>query len=217
MRILLLLLLVVVCLSKAQELSKSIGLYASTDTGIQFWANSSAASTVSILGNAAILLGGLYLLSRSDEVIALKDQLLPSVSAASEASAKPLAQMALGLQQGMKKGLQGIPHQLRTVSVQQGIKNLQDLPGMQGVHGTLGRVKDLTDQQVQKMQALTKQQVQKVQALTKQRVNAMQAIAQGEALLSAFLQLPMCFPPVFPRSFMSQDLRARTTTIAPLL
>ena len=38
------------------------------DTGIQFWANSSAASTVSILGNAAILLGGLYLLSRSDEV-----------------------------------------------------------------------------------------------------------------------------------------------------
>jgi len=199
MRILLLLLLVVVCLSKAQELSKSIGLYASTDTGIQFWANSSAASTVSILGNAAILLGGLYLLSRSDEVIALKDQLLPSVSAASEASAKPLAQMALGLQQGMKKGLQGIPHQLRTVSVQQGIKNLQDLPGMQGVHGTLGRVKDLTDQQVQKMQALTKQQVQKVQALTKQRVNAMQAIAQGEALLSAFLQLPMCFPPVFPR------------------
>ena len=74
-------------------------------------------------------------------MIALKDQLLPSVSAASEASAKPLAQMALGLQQGVKKGLQGIPHQLRTVSVQQGIKNLQDLPGMQGVHGTLGRVK----------------------------------------------------------------------------
>ena len=74
------------------------------------------------------------------EVIALKDQLLPSVSAASEASATPLAQMALGLQQGVK-GLQGIPHQLRTVSVQQGIKNLQDLPGMQGVHGTLGRVK----------------------------------------------------------------------------
>ena len=73
-------------------------------------------------------------------MIALKDQLLPSVSAASEASAKPLAQMALGLQQGVK-GLQGIPHQLRTVSVQQGIKNLQDLPGMQGVHGTLGRVK----------------------------------------------------------------------------
>ena len=125
-------------------------------------------------------------------MIALKDQLLPSVSAASEASAKPLAQMALGLQQGVKKGLQGIPHQLRTVSVQQGIKNLQDLPGMQGVHGTLGRVKvifiiwtpghsppqDLTEQQVQKMQvifgpklkcpfeilqALTKQQVQKVQ------------------------------------------------------
>ena len=112
---------------------------------------------MSILGNAAILLGGLYLLSRSDEVsynlllaflqtilasqvIALKDQLLPSVSAASEASAKPLAQMALGLQKGVK-GLQGIPHQLRTVSVQQGIKNLQDLPGMQGVHGTLGRVK----------------------------------------------------------------------------
>ena len=41
------------------------------DTGIQFWANSSAASTVSILGNAAILLGGLYLLSRSDEVFHL--------------------------------------------------------------------------------------------------------------------------------------------------
>ena len=77
----------------------------------------------------------------TSQVIALKDQLLPSVSAASEASAKPLAQMALGLQQGVKKGLQGIPHHLRTVSVQQGIKNLQDLPGMQGVQGTLGRVK----------------------------------------------------------------------------
>ena len=74
------------------------------------------------------------------EVIALKDQLLPSVSAASEASATPLAQMALGLQQGVK-GLQGIPQQLRSVSVQQGIKNLQELPGMQGVQGTLGRVK----------------------------------------------------------------------------
>ena len=72
------------------------------------------------------------------EVIALKDQLLPSVSA--EASATPLAQMALGLQQGVK-GLQGIPQQLRSVSVQQGIKNLQELPGMQGVQGTLGRVK----------------------------------------------------------------------------
>ena len=77
---------------------------------------------MSILGNAAILLGGLYLLSRSDEVqnncggnepgsstrqcdqlvslqvLALKDQLLPSVSAASEASARPIAQMALDLQ-----------------------------------------------------------------------------------------------------------------------
>ena len=83
---------------------------------------------MSILGNAAILLGGLYLLSRSDEVqnncggnepgssshpvdkqdnatrhlvslqvLALKDQLLPSVSAASEASARPIAQMALDL------------------------------------------------------------------------------------------------------------------------
>ena len=72
------------------------------------------------------------------EVIALKDQLLPSVSA--EASSTPLAQMALGLQQGVK-GLQGIPQQLRSVSVQQGIKNLQELPGMQGVQGTLGRVK----------------------------------------------------------------------------
>ena len=100
-------------------------------------------------------------------MIALKDQLLPSVSAASEASATPLAQMALGLQQGVK-GLQGIPQQLRSVSVQQGIKNLQELPGMQGVQGTLGRVKvrffllhtchslpqDLTEQQMQKMQVI---------------------------------------------------------------
>merc|ERR1712223_1427891 len=151
MRVLVLHVLTMVCLVKAQEVPKSIGLYASTDTGIQFWANSSAASTVSILGNADILLGGLYLLSRSDEVLALKDQLLPSVSAASEASARPIAQMALDLQQGVK-GLQGIPQQLRGVSVQQGIKNLQQLPAMQGVHGTLGRVKDLTEKQVQKMQ-----------------------------------------------------------------
>ena len=48
-----------------------INFSSSSDTGIQFWANSSAASTVSILGNAAILLGGLYLLSRSDEVSSL--------------------------------------------------------------------------------------------------------------------------------------------------
>merc|ERR1712223_513392 len=170
MRVMVLHVLTMVCLVKAQEVPKSIGLYASTDTGIQFWANSSAASTVSILGNAAILLGGLYLLSRSDEVLALKDQLLPSVSAASEASARPIAQMALDLQQGVK-GLQGIPQQLRGVSVQQGIKNLQQLPAMQGVQGTLGRVEDLTEKQVQKMQALTKQ-----------RVNAMQALAQSEGV-----------------------------------
>merc|ERR1712223_478479 len=91
-------------------------------------------------------------------------------SAASEAPARPIAQMALDLQQGVK-GLQGIPQQLRGVSVQQGIKNLQQLPEMQGVHGTLGRVKDLTEKQVQKMQALTKQ-----------RVNAMQALAQSEGV-----------------------------------
>jgi len=47
---------------------------------------------------------------------------------------------------------------------------------MQGVHGTLGRVKDLTEKQVQKMQ------VQNLQALTKQRVNAMQALAQSEGV-----------------------------------
>ena len=34
------------------------------------------------------------------QVLALKDQLLPSVSAASEASARPIAQMALDLQVG---------------------------------------------------------------------------------------------------------------------
>ena len=34
----------------------------------------------------------------SVQVLALKDQLLPSVSAASEASARPIAQMALDLQ-----------------------------------------------------------------------------------------------------------------------
>ena len=76
------------------------------------WANSSAISTASLLGNAAVLLGGLYLLSRSDEVdptltlspiiqvLAMTDQLLgvETLSAVQEGQAL----------QGVQKGVQGV-------------------------------------------------------------------------------------------------------------
>ena len=43
--------------------------YCVPDSGLQIWANSSAITTATVLGNAAVVLGGLFLLYNSDEVL----------------------------------------------------------------------------------------------------------------------------------------------------